>query len=50
MGKVWGVRSKIVLITSRRQQVNTYRYILRHANEGAWTRVWKQERDAGGEP
>lgn len=40
-GKLWGVRAKVILVRSRHQQVNTYRYILRHAREGAWVGVWK---------
>jgi hypothetical protein len=36
-GKVWGKRRKIVVIRNRQQQLSTYRYILRHAEEGAWT-------------
>jgi hypothetical protein len=42
-GHLWGVRSKAVLIRDRRHQVNAFRYIVNHAREGAWVRIWKQE-------
>ncbi len=45
-GKLWAVRAKVILVRSRHQQLNTYRYILRHADDGAWVGVWKEE---GGE-
>jgi REP element-mobilizing transposase RayT len=45
-GKLWGLRAKVTLVQSRGQQVNTYRYIIRHAAQGAWIGVWKKE---GGE-
>jgi REP element-mobilizing transposase RayT len=45
-GKLWGVRCKVTLVRSRRQQVNTYRYIIRHAAPGAWVGIWKKERGA----
>ncbi|MBI3840119.1 MAG: hypothetical protein HY288_19530 [Planctomycetia bacterium] len=48
-GKVWAVRSRATLVRTRLQQVNTYRYILRHADEGAWIGVWKTARDTDGE-
>jgi hypothetical protein len=37
-GKVWGKRGKVVLINDRQHQLNAYRYILRHVEQGAW--VW----------
>jgi hypothetical protein len=37
-GKLWAVRSKPNPIKDRPHQLNTYYYILRHINEGAW--VW----------
>ena len=37
-GKLWAVRCKVTPIRDRGHQVNTYHYILRHLDEGAW--VW----------
>jgi REP element-mobilizing transposase RayT len=37
-GKLWAKRSDINPIQDRPHQLNTYQYILRHSNEGAW--VW----------
>jgi len=42
-GKLWGVRSKSILVRSREHQRRTYHYILRHAEHGAWTGVWKED-------
>ena len=42
-GKLWAVGAKILLVRTRQQQVNTYRYILRHAEKGAWIGVWKKD-------
>lgn len=42
-GKLWGVRSKSILIRSREHQRRTYHYILRHAEHAAWTGVWKED-------
>jgi len=42
-GYVWGKRSGLTLVRSRKQQENTYRYIVRHAAVGAWVGVRKQE-------
>lgn len=36
--KLWAKRGKSVPIRDRAHQVNVYRYILKHADEGAW--VW----------
>jgi hypothetical protein len=36
-GKMWAVRSRAERIKDRRHQINTYRYILDHRLEGAWT-------------
>jgi hypothetical protein len=38
-GKLWGIRSKNIAVRDREHQLNVYRYILGHAEEGAW--VWK---------
>ncbi|MFO0851975.1 MAG: hypothetical protein U0871_25920 [Gemmataceae bacterium] len=38
VGKLWAVRGKVIPISDRRHQLNTYRYILDHTAEGAW--VW----------
>ncbi len=38
IGKLWGKRGKTVVIKDRAHQLNVYRYILRHAAQGAW--VW----------
>jgi hypothetical protein len=40
VGKLWGLRPKIVRIDSRAHQQNVYRYILCHEEEGAW--VWSE--------
>jgi hypothetical protein len=37
-GKLWGKRSKPVLVKDRAHQLNVFYYILRHAQQGAW--VW----------
>ena len=42
-GKLWGVRGKAVRIRDRQHQVNTFNYIRRHAEVGAWIGVWKTE-------
>ena len=47
-GKLWAEDGKVNPINDRRHQLNTYAYILRHIEEGAW--VWdfrKGERGAG---
>ena len=38
-GKLWGKRGKPVVVRDREHQLRVYRYILRHAQAGAW--VWK---------
>jgi hypothetical protein len=38
VGKLWGKRGKEIPIKDRQHQLNTYRYILRHAQQGAW--IW----------
>lgn len=38
-GKMWGKRGKYLPVKDREHQLNVYRYILRHARQGAW--VWK---------
>ncbi|MGQ0635361.1 MAG: hypothetical protein ACT4QC_12175 [Planctomycetaceae bacterium] len=40
-GKLWGKRGKEVRVRNRAHQLNVYRYILEHAQEGAW--VWSRE-------
>lgn len=42
-GKLWGKRSLPKPIRDRQHQLNTYRYILRHAEEGAY--VWDLMRE-----
>jgi hypothetical protein len=42
-GALWGVRSKSVQIRDRAHQENAFRYIARHAQEGAWVRSWRKE-------
>jgi hypothetical protein len=47
-GKLWAEGSKANPIRDRKHQINTFNYILRHMDEGAW--VWdfqKGERGAG---
>jgi hypothetical protein len=37
-GKIWGKRGKAVPIRDREHQLNVYRYILAHEEQGAW--IW----------
>lgn len=37
-GLVWGRRGKVIRIRDRQHQVNTFRYILRHRQQGAWVK------------
>jgi hypothetical protein len=46
-GRLWGARSRATLVRSRAHQLNTYRYILRHADQGAWICVRKIEGGLG---
>ncbi|MBL7132649.1 MAG: hypothetical protein ISS78_00995 [Phycisphaerae bacterium] len=41
-GSVWAKRCRVEPITDREHQVNTYQYILDHAEKGAWTWSFKQ--------
>jgi hypothetical protein len=43
-GKLWGKRGKAVLVKDRRHQLNVFRYIERHARQGAWVWTILQER------
>jgi REP element-mobilizing transposase RayT len=43
-GRLWGMRSKIVRIRDHEQQLNTFRYILKHQAEGAWTYDFRSQR------
>jgi len=36
--KLWGKRSQAIRVKTREHQLNVYRYIMDHAEEGAW--VW----------
>lgn len=47
-GMLWGVRSKAEPIRNRAHQENTYKYIMKHAEEGAWIGQWKRETGAEG--
>jgi hypothetical protein len=47
-GKLWAKRGKEVCVRDRAHQRNVYRYILDHAQEGAW--VWAWKRDAAPTP
>ncbi len=40
-GKLWACRGKEIPIGNRRHQLNAYRYILAHADQGAWIWDWK---------
>lgn len=42
-GRLWGVRGKALRIRDRAHQENSYRYIERHAREGAWIGIWNQD-------
>jgi hypothetical protein len=44
-GEVWGKRGKNVPVRDRKHQLNVFRYILRHAEQGAW--VWDFRTRAG---
>ena len=46
-GKLWGKRGKALRVSNRQHQVNVYRYILGHTQEGAW--VWKWSKPDAGE-
>ncbi len=37
-GKLWGKRGKVLPVRDRAHQLNVYRYIMRHVEQGAW--VW----------
>jgi len=43
-GKLFAKRGRQAPVRDRRHQLNTYRYILSHAKEGAW--IWDWRRDA----
>jgi hypothetical protein len=43
-GKLWAKRGKELRVRDRAHQLNVYRYILKHALEGAWVWVWNRER------
>lgn len=43
VGHVWGKRSKELPVKDRPHHVNTYNYILRHRDEGAWVWSWVEE-------
>ena len=36
VGQLWAKRGKELPIRDRAHQLNVYRYVLRHANQGAW--------------
>jgi hypothetical protein len=42
-GKLWGVRSKAIPIRDVSHYENALRYILAHADQGAWTAEWQTE-------
>jgi hypothetical protein len=44
-GKLWGKGSKAIPIENRGHQVNTFFYILRHAQQGAWVWDFRQEKE-----
>jgi hypothetical protein len=51
-GKLWGKRGKEIRVRDRGHQLNVYRYIIEHAQEGAWVWVWNRNdppREAHGE-
>jgi hypothetical protein len=41
-GKLWAVRSHAKLVRTRSHQLATFRYIVRHRDEGAW--IWRIDR------
>ncbi len=41
--KLWAQRCRAERIETRQHQLNVYRYILKHAEQGAW--VWKRPQD-----
>jgi hypothetical protein len=47
-GKLWAKRGKEMRVRDRRHQLNAYRYILDHEEEGAW--VWQWKHDQASEP
>jgi hypothetical protein len=48
-GKLWAKRDKLVVVRTRRQQLNVYRYIVRHADIGAWVWKWSDRNDRANE-
>ncbi len=42
-GKVWAVRCRPEPICDKPHQVNTFNYIKRHTEQGAWVGVWMTE-------
>ena len=46
-GKLWAKRGKEICVRDRQHQLNLYRYILEHANEGAWVWDWRHAQAHG---
>jgi hypothetical protein len=44
--KLWGKRGKFLRIRDRPHQLNVFRYILRHAEHGAWVWYYTPKKDA----
>jgi len=42
-GKLWGKRSQAVPVPTRTHQLNVYRYIAEHKEEGAWVWLWAKK-------
>jgi REP element-mobilizing transposase RayT len=43
--KLWGRRGKFLRVRDRAHQLNVFRYILRHAEQGAWVWYYTPARD-----
>jgi hypothetical protein len=43
-GKLWALRGRELRVKDRHHQLQVYRYILAHANEGAWVWQWKMKK------
>lgn len=41
-GKLWGKRGKELRVRGREHQLNVYRYILKHEQQGAWVWRWRR--------
>ncbi len=45
-GKLWGKRCQCVLVRDRTHQLNVYRYIGKHVDEGGWVWLWEHKQQS----